>query len=404
MTLDLTALSTQVRQMGQDFSHRVGQMQAWIEQVRQTYLDNTGRETDLVNLVNLSSNANPWRTLACPTTEPFDTIHDVPPAPTDYALIATDGSQIEVDRHSIALYYLINIGKVYLRYGATPAAHLLSEPALYYRDEDLYLTQGTRRVPIEGNALSAHRDVQELVMLDKMSEQLLDHDIPVIALQDGTLIRWTLAGTDKLVQEKFLHPYLDSLERLRERRIPVASYISQPRATELIGLIRLMYCQDVDSEQERGAMCNQCSDVAAGSMPSCNLCDSVRDADIFFGRLREGQRGPLFISMNQVNTSRYGDHRIHFFYMRVGREMARIELPEWIASDPQQVDLVHALIYDQCARGHGYPVGLARAHEKAVVRTADRRTVRRMIEESLIRADVVAASSLKQENKEFVRV
>lgn len=404
MSLDLSILSKQVRQMSQELAHNDGRFKASIEQVRTTYLESTGREEELIALMNESSNANPWRSMASPWKEPFDTRRDVPPVPADYALVATDGSQIDVDRHSIATYYLINIGKVYLRYGQHPKAHLDSEPVLYYRDEDLYFVKGVRRIPIDGSALNARRDVQELVVLDALSETMLDTDIPTIALQDGTLLRWTLAGTDKIVQDKFLSAYLESLENMRCRGVPVASYISNPRATEVIGLIRLLFCPDVDIAQKRGAQCSQCSDERAGVLLSCSLCDNLRDSDLFFDWLSEGQRGPLFISMNQVNTKSYGDHRICFFYMRVGREMARVEVPEWVASELDQLDRVHAIVYDQCSRGQGYPVALARAHEKAVVRTADRRTLQRMIEESLVRAEVAANMSMKQELKEVVRV
>jgi hypothetical protein len=84
----------------------------------------------------------------------------------------------------------------------------------------------------------------------------------------------------------------------------------------------------------------------------------------------------------------------------VGRELARVEVPRWVAHDAEQVDLVHSLIYDQCVRGHGYPVALARAHEQAVVRSADRRTFQRIVEGSLLRADLPATSSRKRESKE----
>jgi NurA-like 5'-3' nuclease len=124
------------------------------------------------------------------------------------------------------------------------------------------------------------------------------------------------------------------------------------------------------------------------------------DADLLFGALHEGQRGPLFASMSTINVKEYRrrHHMVHFFYMRVGRELARVELPQWV--QPDQIDLVHSLVYDQCARGQGYPVALSRAHEQAVVRTADRRTFQRMVESSLQRAELPVAASRKSESKE----
>jgi NurA-like 5'-3' nuclease len=130
------------------------------------------------------------------------------------------------------------------------------------------------------------------------------------------------------------------------------------------------------------------------------VCNGLVDADVLAQRLQVGQRGPLFASMSAINIKEYGAHRIYFFYLRVGRELARVELPQWVADDAQQIDLVHSLIYDQCVRGQGYPVALARAHEQAVIRTADRRAFERMVQSSLLRAELPASASSKRDSKE----
>jgi hypothetical protein len=116
--------------------------------------------------------------------------------------------------------------------------------------------------------------------------------------------------------------------------------------------------------------------------------------------LADGQRGPLFVSMSRINLEAYGPHLIHFFYMRVGREIARVEIPRWVAEDAAMVNLTHTLIYDQCMKGQGYPVALARAHEQAIVRAADRRAFLGIVEGSLLRAELPASDSRKRESKE----
>ena len=332
--------------------------------------------------------------------EPLNAIYDLPARPLDYALIATDGSQIDVERHGMAACYVINIGRVYLRYGARPAAKLSSRPTLYFRDEDLYLSDGVRRIAIEGNYLSAKRDIEEGLALAELADEFLAADLPSLALQDGTLVRWTLAGAEKVVQDQFLQPYLRYLDAMRERGIPVASYISRPRAPEVAGSIRLMFCPDVDLAQARGARCSECSDVAAGREPSCSVCQGLTDAEILADLLAEGQRGPLFASMSRINVEAYGPHLIHFFYLRVGREIARVEVPRWVAEDRALVDRTHTLVYDQCMKGQGYPVALARAHEQAIVRAADRRAFLGIVEGSLLRAELPASDSRKRESKE----
>ena len=398
MGLDLTALSRQVRTMSGSLA-----LEASDKQARQTlalgrYLEEADAYQDWARAVDLSRETSAW--LLARPVEPLGAVYELPPRPGDYALVATDGSQIDVERHGMVACYVINIGRVFLRYGARPAAKLSSRPALYYREEDLYLSDGVRRIPIEGNYLSARRDVEEGLALAELAEEFLADDLPCLAVQDGTLVRWTLAGAEKFVQEYFLQPYLTYLDAMRARAIPVASYISRPRAPEVAGTIRLMLCPDVDLAAGRGAKCSECSDAAAGRAPSCSVCQGLTDAEIMADMLDEGQRGPLFVSMSRINVESYGPHLIHFFYMRAGREVARVEIPRWVAEDAAMVDLVHTLIYDQCMKGQGYPVALARAHEQAIVRAADRRAFLGIVEGSLLRAELPATASRKRESKE----
>ncbi|HEX9370698.1 MAG TPA: DNA double-strand break repair nuclease NurA [Roseiflexaceae bacterium] len=425
MGLDLSALSRQVRAMSGSLATEASGKQERLSLALGRYLEESAEHTRWAQAADLSRETTAW--LLARPVEPLNAVYDLPARPAEYALVATDGSQIDVERHGMVACYVINVGRVFLRYGARPAAKLSARPTLYYRDEDLFISNGVRRIPIEGNYLSAKRDVEEGIALAELAEEFLSancanpHEyeqeketshtirvqsrafadqIPAIALQDGTLVRWTLAGAERFVQERFLAPYLAYLERLRARGIPVASYISRPRAPEVAGTIRLMLCPDVDLAAGRGAKCSACSDAAAGRAPSCSVCQGLTDAEILADMLAEGQRGPLFVSMSRINVESYGPHLIHFFYMRVGREVARVEMPRWVAEDRAKVDLVHALIYDQCVKGQGYPVALARAHEQAIVRAADRRAFMGIVEGSLLRAELPATDSRKRESKE----
>jgi hypothetical protein len=401
MGLDLSAVSRQVRQMSRSAAGSAADVAARAAQALQRYLAAAGEEPRWAQAANLSRDGAGFL-LAMPV-EPLDTVRALPEAPPAYAVVATDGSQIDLDRHGAVACYLINIGRVFIRYGHSPTARLTSSPALYYSEDELYLKEGARRVLIEGNYLSARRDVDEGVALAELADEFLTDDLPALALQDGTLVRWSLTGAERFVQDYFIERYLGYLERMRQRGIPVASYISRPRSPEVVGAIRLMLCPDVDVPAGRGAKCSECSDVRAGREPSCAPCQGLVDADVLGARLAEGQRGPLFASLSRINVERYGEHLIHFFHMRVGRELCRVELPRWVAAEPELVDRVHALVYDQCARGGGYPVAIARAHEQAIVRNADRNAFLRMLEGSLYRAEAAADVSAKKASKEFSR-
>jgi hypothetical protein len=400
MALDLSALSRQVRQMTASLAGAEQDLAARRQALLSRYLQQAQAFEEWARAAELSREGFAW--LLAQPVEPLNTQRELPAVPRAYAMVASDGSQIDVDRHGMVACYLINVGCVYLRYGPGSRARLLSRPSLYYRDEDLYLSEGPRRVAIEGNYLSARRDVDEGVALADLADEFLADtpELPRLALQDGTLVRWTLAGAERFVQRHFLDRYLHAVERLRAAGIPLASYISRPRSPEVTGIIRLMLCPDVDLAAGRGARCAECSDVAAGREPSCMACHGLADADILADTLAEGQRGPLFVSLSRVNVESYGPHLIHFFYIRVGREVGRIEVPAWVAEDPEQLDLVHALVYDQCARGQGYPVALARAHEQAVVKAPDRRAFLSMVEGSLLRAELPATASRKRDSKE----
>ena len=90
---------------------------------------------------------------------------------------------------------------------------------------------------------------------------------------------------------------------------------------------------------------------------------------------------------------------MHFFYVKLDEEIARVEIPQWVADDNELVDLLHCLVLDQCRRGHGYPVALMEAHEKAVVTAADRERFRQLVELSLAEEGLGVTGSGKRKSK-----
>lgn len=401
MGLDLSTLSRQIRELSLNAARLQPDDSARLARVRALYRAQTGHEEGWAQVVEASVSTANWL-LASPR-EALTAAYDCPALPTDYAIVASDGSQIDRDRHGRIDYALINIGRVFIRYGAEPAARLDSRPQLLFGDDELYIHDGTRRIAVEGNYLSARRDVHEGLMLLELAEEHLLSVPTALALQDGTLVRWTLAGAERSVRDSFLTPYLQALESMRQRRIPIASYISRSRAPEISGMVRLMLCPDVDRATRRGADCSRCSDERAGRTPSCMACQGIIDTDLLAEQLEEGQRGPLFLSMSRINLEAYGAHRIHFFLLRVGSELARVEIPEWVATDRELLDRVHAIVYDQAARGGGYPTALTRAHEQAVVRAADRAAFTQMLHGALQRADAFDRESAKLRSKRTIR-
>jgi hypothetical protein len=122
MSLDLTKIYTQIGQMVDTlkFTNREGQKHL------QCALDKIG-DIDL-NIEKLKRKIADSKTV---TQWPFAGLvdnlstHIKPGAvPSDYTVLATDGSHIDVDRNQVARCYLINLGTVKINYGSKPSAEL----------------------------------------------------------------------------------------------------------------------------------------------------------------------------------------------------------------------------------------------------------------------------------------
>jgi len=105
-----------------------------------------------------------------------------------------------------------------------------------------------------------------------------------------------------------------------------------------------------------------------------------------FGFLEPGQRSALFVRGTPTNQDfRASGQEIYFFYLNTGSDLARIEIPQWVARQPAQLDLVHAAVYDQCSFNNGYPYVLTRADEQAVIHAQERRVLEEMLMQAMIR-------------------
>ena len=80
-------------------------------------------------------------------------------------------------------------------------------------------------------------------------------------------------------------------------------------------------------------------------------------------------------------------------------EIARVEVPQWVASNNELLILTHSLILDQCRRGHGYPVVLSEAHEQAVVTGADRENFWELVESLMVNERLPNPGSAKSFSK-----
>ena len=112
---------------------------------------------------------------------------------------------------------------------------------------------------------------------------------------------------------------------------------------------------------------------------------------MLWGDLKPGERSALFVKQ--------GRFPVYFFYLNtappdslqmaeVEAEPTRIELPEWVAMNNGKLNLVHALVYDQCRMNNGYPYVLTRADELAVILNEEREALETMILQAVSRHEM----------------
>ena len=318
----------------------------------------------------------------------------------DFAIVASDGSFILPDRHSPLRFYLINIGKVILRYGSEPGAELSAEPKLYFQEDELFVPNAVRRVPVDGTILGLKRATDELrVAADQAVRQ--GRACPALALQDGTLVLWGLESQQDYVVDWVLPPFLETMRTLRDANVPVAAFISYPGAKEFMNTLRVSVCDY--PARGRVVNCDDCRNRIAseGHTPACDILPDVTDRFLFekVANLQPGERTQTFASTSKILDRYRPDFHVHFFYLHTGVEIARVEVPRWVAADRDLLEFTHAAIYDQCERGGGYPPALQEAHEVAVIRAGERRAVEIMLEESLAAHGIVQRRSAKDGSK-----
>ncbi len=394
MTLDITKVASQV-----------GDMIEKIRSGRSERLEHLTFAVDKLNdkSINLESLKYKIMQAKTPNWSPARLVDGLslhyasPPVPPEYTVLATDGSHIDIDRHKAAACYLINTGLVILRYGQNPSASLESFPRLYSEECDLVIANENnihQQQQIKGQLLDAKRSVEEI---HKLAEAVLSLPPPAftLALMDGSLVMYGMQNYPEFVVEALIDrgliKGLDELKKISEsRHLSVASYISLPQSDDVINALRIAVCPQNIVDCERYCQ--------AGTAP-CDVISDISDRMLFGSFLGPDERSAVFINPSLIVEKRYGKHQVYFFYLRVEDEIARVEVPEWVAMNNELLSLTHTLVLDQCKKGQGYPVALSEAHEQAVVTGADREEFWRLVEESLEELKLPAYTSNKSRSK-----
>jgi len=380
MTLELSQLTHQVETMGSTLAERQHTCAGFADLAWQWL-------ADFADQGRVLGAAADQIQAAIPTDESLDLVRPLPGVPDSFTVVASDGSQIQPDRHGPVLTHLINIGSLVYRHGSGAAPEASSEATLGYTEDDLY----ENGVLVAGNLLDVRRDLAELKRLADACQAL--QPSPVVALVDGPLVLWVLqdlpggAGASKVIT------YLDQMERIRRAGGILGGFVSRPGYTEVT---RLLHLASVDGDVER------CKELPS---PLERLPDRT-----VFAKLPPGARSALFVSPKAANHEYYTPrgHQVYFFYLNLAQEgqkpvIGRVEVPAWVAEQAANLDLIHGAIVVQARITGDYPYALARADELAYITRRERKAFDDMVLTALLKAGVSPAPSPKASYKRLTR-
>lgn len=323
-------------------------------------------ELDLLrSKVDSAKAADPNIRCALPLDEPLASSFDIQPVSVSPTLIAADGSQINPDRHAAVQFGLVNVGAIIMRLNSGEAPLIETESTLLFGDD--LLPNG---VPMSDGMVALKRDLAERQKLDELSKGIQGQ---VVTFTDGPIELWGAKGEDAGSYEDFVEKYKGVLSRLQSRGVTTAGYVDKPSA-DLV--VRLLEIAMADHEQIQ-------------KLREFHPLRGVSDRWLYGARdkplLPPGHRSAVFKIQSSSEKRYTGVLSLHFFYLNVGTQghpwPVRVEVPKWVVDDKEKLDLLHAVLIEQCRMmgGKPYPYLLNRAHEIAVVKNEEKQQIEQLL-------------------------
>lgn len=293
-----------------------------------------------------------------------------------YICLGVDGSQIYYDKHQGPPCYVINVGAIELKYGDFDTrVALYSEPFLKVLHTDKDDGGSVEFVNLEREKY----ELAHIVQHSKDIKKMYPH-VSYVAMFDGPLVFFHVDIDDEK-KVAYLQDYFAYLTQLYEQKILYVGYISLPKNTEFLNVVRLELAQ-YDEQLLH------------------DMFERITDSDIAASYLQPGQRTVLCKSKAPV-AYLYPEHsKPYFCYMHVGAEIVRLEMPAWIAHNDAYVEHICRIILDQVSKGYGYPVALFEAHEQAVIKSSERALFYNMLRKMSSQSDYLYVASQKSLKKE----
>lgn len=293
----------------------------------------------------------PWH---MPTwQDPLERLIPVSAQSIPYKALAVDGSQVYPDRHQGTSWHLINIGSVAISYNHDASTvEFDTQPQVFSGEEDdEYASQPAV------DRVNCRRQELELAAGLSWYEHMGKDGGQQVLFYDGSLIFWHIASKEQIVRSEIMKRYNLILQEMAERQVYVAGYVSAPKSKDLVYLL----CAQLMLEH-----------TFPNAQDALEALAHVIDASLLQRILTPGMRTIVFCPTLSLAALYEPRMQPYFFYMHVGEEIVRIEIPAWIAAQESLVNAVASCAYDQALKGNGYPVVIAESHEQAVVRSADR--------------------------------
>lgn len=319
---------------------------------------------------------------------PLDTAVSAPRPSIPATLIAVDGSQIVPDRHAPFVYNLVNIGGIVYFHGRETAPDTFAIPQLTFPPAD----QLSDRDFQDGDSVTLERDTFEMQTLAQKVETYRHSQPagePILAIMDQRLLYVPATEMAPAAKNQAIEAWQKGMKRIHDQQSWLVGYIDRPAKSSVIAMLYAL--QNPPDPNKLGEW------------------EGLMDRELFAQILGPGQRSKLFVDVSFANEKFKGfsqQQEICFFYLnpgQVGQDIARVDVPRWVAEDNTAVDTIHALLLSQCQLLGSYPYIIARADEMAVVTQQDRERLELLIGKKLLEQGLSPTESNKQLMKYYAR-
>ena len=367
MAIDFQQIYERIKEIGKSAQERKENLDNLRQHARNLFNEYADDVDGLRQKVDFALQQDANIRCAYPLDESLDTRVPTPALAMDATLIAADGSQVIPDRHAAVQFGLVNVGAIAMRLNSGSTPDIFTDSTLYYGDE-LLTEYGTT---LSEGTIALRRDLAERT---KLAELAKGYPSPVITFTDGPIELWGNKDPNNAKSyEESMQQYLGALSRLQSNDVVTAGYVDKPGANLVVRVLESM----------------QAPADKLDKLKSYHPLLGVSDLWLFGERnnplLQPGERSAVFALQSKSKMLYKGVLGLHFFYLNVGTDghpyPVRVEIPKWVADDPQKLDNLHAALIQQCrVLGHKpYPYLLHRSHEVAVVSFDEKRQVEQML-------------------------